>query len=38
MNVRVSGSGHSFGYFDQAEIGQGGDKDTQRMTREYDPS
>ena len=35
---RPTGSGHPFGYLDQAAIEQGGDEDTQRMIREYDPS
>jgi hypothetical protein len=35
---RPTGAGHPFGYLDQAAIEQGGDEDTQRMVREYDPT
>ena len=36
--IRPTGEGHPFGYFDQEAIEQGGDPDTRRMIREYDPT
>jgi hypothetical protein len=35
---RPTGEGHPFGYLPQAMVEQQGDKDAQRMVREYDPA
>ena len=35
--IRPTGEGHPFGYLDQEAIEQGGDEDTQRLVRQYEP-